>query len=764
MSSLAIATEIKNALLAAPNDEVHQPVEEWFVDTGNGKNRISYQSIAFEADKEYENWKTLDPRITWSANLRQQLTEWIRDVPAQELTDRIDETLDGVDGNARNPTFQFTKFQRLQTAFWIDHPFDRQAIAAIEVEQLRDMASYAPSESRRSSGMHSHFAMLQGSCPNITILDTPTAGGKTACAISMAMLLLSPRRFEQLKERARNRHVGVIFQGSCQLNIARLCIVAAGGTTYHHFEDTLTRMIPVFMRKYEGYRIVLWTNTGSRVSVQAALDACSDGRTIVFWCIPVGETNKVLRQNPDIVVACFITDEYVDAPRERSASSKSEVCNHIVTQATPQALVQATTGMRSWLKEAFGGSLHAPRSIHRLIRNRNFSEAQLALNQACKLELMTLYGFRDLIRNDLRPLVPNGLDVHFIRSRTLTAAAFLMRSRVDVVPANFANVLLSMLRSLRLTDESIRAVQSISSRHVSVDDLINVVRDMRSTDASVDAATHPSVCRLVDRLREITVQCPVCMREDACASNDVMMFGCCGYCVCQSCFSNLSRCPFCRTGVPTMLNRVDVPQPTAEVIEIVDTDDEDEVTSCFPSAPRFTSGSTIDDDLSRFTSSSKTQVDNVVTVMHILMRHDYNRVIILFEQNNSQMLSADMENYFSPRAVSRRTGFDIHLVNKTFSGRGSAFKKIKEKFDDPNHPRPVALLCYGIEPTFLYGTDLGKANAVVCIGDIDSTVLTQATGRTMRPLQGRDPSIPIKMFRIYSGDHNYRRRPRPREE
>lgn len=750
----ALVHDLRTALTAtAEGGERPQPVEEWYVDNGSHKNHISYKSIAYHADIEYEEWRTLDPRISFDANMSTKLLDWMRNVSDEELTARLDETLEGVDADEHNAAFKFTKFQRLGMSTWIDLPFDIHAVAKIPATELREMADYAPHEVQRKIPLVSSFAMLKGSCPDTTILDYPTWCGKTACSLAKAMLLLSPKRFDKLVKTFYVKRTGSIFHGTCELMVARMCIVAAAGNTFSHFKDTLARLIPVAQRKYPDHTFVLWHTMSKHYSVRKAHDLCRDGRTIVFWCIPVAEMNKVLRNDSDIAIACVITDEYtIDTPREKSGTTKSIVCHNLVAQATPQALVVATRGNRSWLKDLFGGTLHSPRSVAHLVRRRSFTEAQLALDQACKLNLMTLTTYRDLIRDDLRPFVPNGMDVHFVRSRTITAAAHILNSQVDMVPADFSAVLRHYVRNVYPTDESLRAIQRVANGYHTVDELVAVIENVRSSVPTIQAREHPIVRRLVDRIRELSVQCPLCWTDNC---SGIKIFGCCGYCVCNQCFENVSRCPFCRTEVPSQYRRAEVP----EVREVIDLTEEP-TTTLYPSRPMFEMGREMNEDLRRYTSPSTNQVTNVVNTLHVLFQHCFHRVMIIVQKGSFQTVSTNLDNYLNVHLMGATTGFKIVRVDTSFSAKGTQFTKIKREFDNLDNP-PMALLCYGMDPAFLYGTDLGKATAVVAVGDIDSKILTQATGRTIRPLIGRDPSLPVKMIKIYSGSHNLRRRPRP---
>ena len=80
------------------------------------------------------------------------------------------------------------------------------------------------------------------------------------------------------------------------------------------------------------------------------------------------------------------------------------------------------------------GYLIAPNYIGTLIRRRQWTDAQTACEQLCKLDLMTVTPFRDLVRDDLKMLVPPSLNVMCLRSRRFTYTAALAESSVDWSP------------------------------------------------------------------------------------------------------------------------------------------------------------------------------------------------------------------------------------------------------------------------------------------------------------------------------------------
>ena len=149
----------------------------------------------------------------------------------------------------------------------------------------------------------------------------------------------------------------------------------------------------------------------------------------------------------------------------------------------------------------------------------------------------------------------------------------------------------------------------------------------------------------------------------------------------------------------------------------------------------------------------------MVHAMHVLLHHGYTRLLIIVEKPD--YVSRDQETFHLDTGfLSTCTGFCVSRVDTSLNGKGLRFAKMKRVFDDPSQP-PQAFLCFGMTPSFLYGTDMARADSVLTVGNVDASILTQAVGRTLRPLIGRDSSRPIRMLKIYSGSSRMLRRPRP---
>lgn len=741
--ALALARQLKTPIVINVEDTTtYQDAREWFTRPVNScTNYISYTNIAWFADKEYLEWRNVgDDRITHEHTLQVQLQRWVREHSEEEIANVLDRVPHGLGADPETGrSFNFGAWQRLAAAHWSSHLFDVSSRVEITTEKLRDLAFFTPDEMPRARKIpiRSEMTMLKGSCPDKFICDLGTAGGKTSWSIAASLSKLIGNEFDILKQEHLQKSMGTFVKGPPIPKVARMIVIAAAGTTFYHFVDTVKRMVPAVQTMDPTVVIHVWEKMGKQWNTTIA--ASLPTNTIVVWVVPVERILDVLRHDSSITIPIVITDEFtVNTPKERSPTDQSFVMKNLITQATPQALQNATSGNRSWLKEEFGGYLFAPYQIKRLVRSRSWKNAQLATEQLTKLDIMTLTPFRPLVRDELRLMIPIGISVTFVRSRRVSMAAHITESAVDVVPANFTNVLLSQLSSFRLTDESLqRLTSTLSESVVHPSRIIDVLESCTST---LLVPNRTVIQRLQTRIGEFHEECPICKNEEMTNPN---IFGCCGYCVCDMCFGVCNnRCPFCRTTVRTSIPRMEVVDDTTrEQIEererelLNRADDE-----------KYPRKSPDDSVLSPSRMSQNNILTNVTRSIHYLTCHGHKRLLIVLERAN---WSFDISYQLDIRRLSTVTGVEITRVDRMLSGKAASFSKVKQEFDSPN-PQAMGLLCYGVTDTFMVGTDLASADAIVIVGNIPISILTQAVARTMRPNRQRDNTIPLPQINIYS--------------
>ena len=249
--------------------------------------------------------------------------------------------------------------------------------------------------------------------------------------------------------------------------------------------------------------------------------------------------------------------------------------------------------------------------------------------------------------------------------------------------------------------------------------------------------------RLGTRLEEFAEQCPVCFT----ASDDVRVYGCCGYCVCADCYERNPQSPsvFCRAPVPQQLRRADV----GATADAPPSDAPNEV--MVPTRPVFDAGRTFAADLASWTSPVFSHLTNATNALHCLVHHGFRRTLLLVETcstTGSERLAPSVEAAIAARAGVRFIAVAMEAVRgaASLAAARDAFARAQRDFGDD--PAPLVLVSYGMIDSFLVGIDLPTTDSILAVGAVPERVLMQALGRAMRPNELRDNERAIPMVRI----------------
>ena len=716
---------------------------------------VDAAAIFDHADLEYLKWRTPEASIEHSCDMEARLSEWVQGMTDAGLAQQLDTTPAGLTADPHTgASYRFTAFQRLLMLYWADQPISVTARVHVSTEALRALA-YPPGDggSKRRMPIGASLTLHAGAPRTAGINDLGTGCGKAGWACAVACMMLDPLRFPRVLAHARLAARGTITQCASGVGaIARVALIAVSGATFQHMLDTLHRVLPA-VRAMTGdadFTWRVWSSLGKGRSIDAA--AALPGATL--WIVPVGRLNEVLRDSPTATVAVCVTDEFtVDTPREKFKTSQAHVLHHIITQATPQALVRATSGTGSWLRTIMDGAITPPRVLHSLIKNRHFNTAQTAAWQFCQLALMTTTPFRAHVRDELIPLMPRALEVAFVPSRRVTFASLLARRTSDIVPSSLCNVILQDLAPLRRAPESrtqlVAVLTSTDEPSITPATLVEEVRKIVPTAAHHVESNALLVDRLIERLTEFASECPVCFSDD---TNGMRLCARCGHIVCTACHNascrvngaGSARCAFCRASIPAFLTRQE-----ATSADWVTPAREPQVK--MPTSPP-QPGPTVAATLAQTASPAQAQMVNLSHALLALRAHGYRRTLVVVECD-THVLGYAVE-YLHIEDLCKATGWDIVLVDNLINGKGSGFEAVKRRFDTPN-PAPMALLSYSRSDRFLTGTDLTYADSIVTVGDIAIETLTQALGRLFRPRASRDNTRSIAMVRVYSDGAEY---------
>ena len=718
---------------AAPDDDMGTS-DAWFSRRGQTHRRVSYEAIMDENERTYMTWRTPSRDITHEFSFDAALRVWLEQISVDDLAALLRTTPRGLSADERGEQIVFTPHQRLSMAFYVNPPFALTSRVRLDSYRLRVMADYADSDRQgRAMPFDWTMSMMAGSIRDVGIIDLPVGSGKTSWVTSVGMMMLCTSTFSRLVDEHLNKLQGAIISGPFRPRVARLLVIACAGGTNGAFVNTVHRAVSMFRDVDPSLNVIIWTTIGARTSVQRAFDMPHG--TAVVWVVPMNKLNSILRAHPDIVVPVCVMDEYTqDTPREKWVTPKSPIMKHIIAQATPSALENATSGNRSFLRDVFGDRLCGPNTIHQLIRRRSFKDATTAMRQLCMLDLMTVTPFRERVRSDLAPLMPNGMHVSFIRSRRVSMTSHLAQSSVDMIPASLSSTLLRMLSEIPLDGAARQHICTLDTLECVTPHHLTTIVTTATANILASASTSnirsrftTLVQRVTTRIEEFAELCPICMSSNAPGVN---IMGCCGYCLCDGCHASLStrvNCAFCRAPVHREVS-------STRVID-EDEDADDTARNEYPPPMQ----TPFDPRAMR----NNTQSQNLTYVMHHAMQQRLFRLLIIVRlMDYSRGPLDDLDR------LSTATGYRVVRVDNLLSGKGTRFEALMREFDNPTSP-PMAFVCYGHTDNFMYGIDLGHADGIVGVGEIPQWLATQTLGRIFRPRQSRDSSVPVHYWSVY---------------
>lgn len=704
--ALEQATELKT--LAREKDASPEPpvnLEDVLQRKSLHPTFVSTASIRQFGDTEYTCFLNPGKNVTVHCDLDSQLLEWLDGVSTERLARILDKVFDGVGGT--NP-FKFTGSQRLNLAYHLRPFFDVTASYSIDEQQLRTINPMT----NRKLPIRATFWLKKHHLAKVLLCNLQTGGGKTAFTVALSFLMLSD--FEELKKSYMRRIAGSLNPGSPELKMPRLVIIAAIPQTFHHFENTVHGLAE---KLDPTINLVVWNTIGKRCNTTEAFSLCQrDPHAIVAHIVPLERLVEVLRYDITITVPVVIVDEFVvDTPRAKFSSQTSEVVQYIVAQATPHLLQKATGGHGSFMKDFFGGQLFPPKTIPRLTRHSQFKDAQVACEQAAKLRLITMSPtLCDMNVKQLARISPCGISMQSFPSKRQSLGALVNMGGSDVVPVDFASSIRARLKTFYPDRNSVCLLDHALSSSCSIQHLANTIARLTSDNPRSYAIDRD---RLVDKLREYEGECPICCED---TPTDLHVYPCCGFCSCKECFRHSpARCPNCRSFCRSEIRVTEMVETAVRL--------EDER---YPTREQYLAV----DMRNPSTLRNNSMLCNLSMAIYYLLSCGKKKIFIAVEKPRHSSLQVH-EDLMNLSRIEENTGVRMLRIDKLLTGKGSGLSRAKDEFDGAR--TPIALVSIGIEKEQMVGIDLCEADAVVVVGIIDTSIVTQAINRTLRPNEKR---------------------------
>lgn len=770
----------------------------------------TYDEVAAQIDADYSAFRAPPREVTRTCDVAEKLDQWIRSSSLQALATRLHSVPWGLassfslsssssSGRDEDDFFVFTPWQRLSVAYWTSFPFDVSSRHRVGEDEISRLASSPVSGRKvRRKVVDVRVSVRAGSFPDVGLVDLPTGTGKTAWTTSVACVALSSSRFPSLVEEYRTKKTaGTAYVGCPLLPVARLAVFFVPPASFDQFEVAVRRALPVLRASDPTIVPHAWTTVGKRCCVEVAARSPPDHA--FFWVVPTARANEVMRQASDVAIAFCAWDGYCasNSLSERDNVPVSPVLKTVLAQGTPQDLVGATQTGNGWLRRTLGCGdvLRPPAFIDSLIKIREFNAAQTACQQASTLDVSSLTVFRAPVRQDLRHMVPSSLRVTYVRSVRVTLSSHLLHSESDIVPSSFPNALMYCLHPLfGASKETIRAlrlrvdgvVHSFPALKACLLDLFPQEKEEREerdrsssrprfVSASATLASsrgrheaRASVERVVRRMTEFVAACPVCLQAPS--FSEVRIYGCCGYCVCASCYDAThadpgrrigagGRCPFCREETRDHFERSKVgatpPSSPSKVPWW---------SKNYPSAeeigPYHHHISPSSNVLALMAEATRRndrrparQITNLVACMHLLAAAGVRRLFLVVDALRSRN-DESLSRLLCLDAIGSTTGFEMlaSCDMNLSSGKGKAFASAKAKYDARHRreDRPMCLVVSASYVSTLSAANLDLVDALVTVGNVPDSALTRSLGRVFRPRPSRDNSKPFDVIKIHA--------------
>jgi hypothetical protein len=730
------------------------------------QNKITSAVLDKYARQSHSNWFTLlTDDIQYTNDTSGNLKKWISSIAPSHLANLLSQIPVGVNdhriGHEHEILFKFTPMQRLFIHVACTRPFSVTASASCSQEQILRIQypNGPPPQARRRKGIYRQVTMRGGDIPEYVVLSLATYSGKTAIALSMALLLLTSK-FERLVQTVHSRLAGRMFDGPQNPTIPRIAIVSAPSGTLQHFIDTAKGLVNAWKMSHPGLTFKFWEMAGeTRTNLRIAHE---DPDTVYFWFLPSDKLYEVLKRQPEFYVPVCIFDEF--PPSYRADTAISPIACNILNQATVDLWTRNSRSVLS--RHIFGGRLIPPSNIAHTISCSGFSEASLGMQQLCTMSVIESGAFfTSAIREELKKLVPAALLVMSVKCRRRTISSAIGGLHTDLLPVTVKD---SVVNHFIRKDSHIYDPSSIIELKVKLDQpnltpniiveslmLVKIHPGCRPENvANWQSRIDVVIQRLSSRIQEFAMDdCPICYSAEEGLEPAVM--NCCGFTLCNpcrtQCIERNNRCPQCREPICAGFNPQDVsinpspqvqpPQPPPDT-NYPPFPQDLHVGRPFPTMQH---EAELFQLISERTSFANTQILNTVLTLQILRASGYVRPLIICESIPGWQHRSGLQLNF--QRLGECSGFDIENVTHSFSGRGRNFTAVKREFDNPSN-RPMAIACVGNFEQFLVGTNFDYADCLVSVGKIHSDILMQAVGRVRRPRFSRNNQLSTPFINI----------------
>ena len=448
--------------------------EEWHsvdplaVPAGKTRHFLSIEEVMEGADKQHNAVLEKAWFITEESNRVQVLCEYLRD--------NVDELIKKVP--LRCKEFILLWEQRLAILVMLS-PLPKETFCKLSIS-TDAMYQINSALRARKKPFTSEVCLAAGWLPNFLVADSCTGSGKTIMAIMVLLArLLDKENWEDLnasydtivRMRKINPHAGLCRGSTCvDGKLARVGVVFAPAHLIGHWYKTAQSAVLGAREVYgQQLHINVWKGLTGH-SLREVYESAPGGGVPTLWIVPMeSKSMKVLRDHPDIGVAGAIYDELSMPMSARSDAPESVVAFNYITQATIDALKNATRGMpRHPFRLALGDNFVSIADVCKEtgIVNQMYGKVQMGLDHMVMLRMWALPEFvRRTVTEGVLKNMPEGLEIQKIPLRCSTLNGLMTGS--DMVKVSLVDVVSNVLGSGFPTEwrEDIRGIFGAGDDH-----------------------------------------------------------------------------------------------------------------------------------------------------------------------------------------------------------------------------------------------------------------------------------------------------------
>lgn len=421
-------------------DDDSTVVQNWF-DVMGGKTIVrSIKQLQAENREALQKWAQLPSYMETHSNANALVSEYMSSLGPKGLCALFEGFPSHIILNGNN--LELVPDQIFAAIWLTTTPLsDRTASVHIAQDDIATILKEKYGQSGITFKKNISARASAGNGPNrVTLVNVDPGLGKTITCLGGALYgLCNPKRWKEIQSLDPPTDACNIAAVDSDYNFPRLCLVMPPAVTFSSFVEHAKALAVAFELLYR-IRVEVWE--GKPQGPTYNLEKASRSDSVIVWIISNNsESLTAFTNHPNTVIPFHLLDEDLDPAKSKYPTARAQVIFRWWLQATPENLAKGTKGCNSDLKTLLlGQQLLSPSSIHKLIENKQWNSAILAVKQKARLDVVMIPPIiRDELARMCSKLMPPGVRVrHVICLNSL--AVHMGVTKDDLIPTTIQDI------------------------------------------------------------------------------------------------------------------------------------------------------------------------------------------------------------------------------------------------------------------------------------------------------------------------------------